>query len=223
MSRFRAVLFDWKGTLFYDEPDLDWLRNSAASLGWRIEADEVDQMVAAVDRATADPRVVAARSHSDCSLEANRAAGKLLLETIAGLPPELATAIWQRDGDLSATLPYSDTASVLHALAERALRVAIVSDIHYDVRPHFAQHGLDGCVDAYVLSYQHGVQKPDTRLFQLALDALGVSAADALMVGDRAPRDAGGLPLGITTLLLPRARVGAPRGLDAVLALVDGT
>ena len=28
----RAVLFDWRGTLFYDERDAEWLRASTASI-----------------------------------------------------------------------------------------------------------------------------------------------------------------------------------------------
>ena len=44
-------------------------------------------------------------------------------------------------------------------------------------------------------------------------------AAEALMVGDRAERDAGGVPLGITTLILPPAANFGPRGLEAILRL----
>ena len=31
-SAFRAVLFDWRGTLFHDEDDAAWIRASAASI-----------------------------------------------------------------------------------------------------------------------------------------------------------------------------------------------
>jgi FMN phosphatase YigB (HAD superfamily) len=220
VSAFRAVLFDWRGTLFHDEPDADWILHSAASIGLNLASHEVDRMVAATDRAGADPRVVASRQRSDCSAELNRAAGRLLLEEVAGLPAELADAIWQRDGDFGATVPYVDTAPVLKALKGRGHRIAIVSDIHYDLRPTFQHHGLHEYVDAYVLSYEHGMQKPDPRLFATALHALSVAPEEALMVGDRASRDAGGLELGIATLLLPTSR-DTERGLNIVLGLVD--
>jgi FMN phosphatase YigB (HAD superfamily) len=99
------------------------------------------------------------------------------------------------------------------------MRIAIVSDIHYELQSHFAAYGLADLVDHYVLSFEFGCQKPDRRLFQAALDRLEVMPERAVMVGDRASRDTGGVGLGITTLILPPVPNGAPRGLGAVLAL----
>ena len=56
-------------------------------------------------------------------------------------------------------------------------------------------------------------------LFEIALAQLGLAPAETLMVGDRASHDAGGVPLGITTLILPPAPSLWRRGLDAVLRL----
>ena len=36
----------------------------------------------------------------------------------------------------------------MRALHEHGTRVAVVSDIHYDIREHFVRHELDGYVDA---------------------------------------------------------------------------
>ena len=46
-----------------------------------------------------------------------------------------------------------------------------MSNIGWDLRPVFRAHGLDAFVDAYVLSYEHGIQKPDGRLFRAACEA----------------------------------------------------
>ena len=105
-----------------------------------------------------------------------------------------------------------------------ASEIAVVSDIHYDIRDHFRRHDLDRYVDAYVLSFEHGCQKPDAEMFTLALDALGVTADRALMVGDtpvaRRRRGAGRhrRPTSSPGPFQP-GRTG-PRGLDAVLRLV---
>ena len=42
---FTAVLFDWRGTLFHDESDQDWIRASAASIGRTPSDDEVDHLL----------------------------------------------------------------------------------------------------------------------------------------------------------------------------------
>ena len=72
---------------------------------------------------------------------------------------------------------------------------------------------MGGLFDAVILSFEVGAVKPDRSIFQRALDALGVPAARALMVGDNAVDDAGAARLGIRTLLLPRTQ-GVAHGLD---------
>jgi hypothetical protein len=49
-----------------------------------------------------------------------------------------------------------------------------------------AAHGIADRFDAWVLSFEHGIQKPDARMFTLALAALEVRSQVALMLGDRA-------------------------------------
>lgn len=51
-------------------------------------------------------------------------------------------------------------------------------------------------VQMFVLSYEHGVQKPDPALFQMALDALGRTGRERLMVSDNARADGGATALG---------------------------
>jgi len=220
--RFRGVLFDWRGTLFHDENDADWLRASAGSIGRSLNQDEAARLVRAIGESERHPDVVAAQATADCSLELNRTATMLLLR-IAGFDDELAHAVWQRDGTFDASVPFPDTPSTLRALKASGVRVGVVSDIHYDLRPLFEHCELLECVDAFTLSFEHGCQKPHRRIFEIALEALGVSAAETLMVGDRASRDGGAVEaveVGITTLLLPPARNFERRGLDVVLRLL---
>ena len=41
-----AVLFDFRGTLFDDEDDTSWIRNSAASIGRSLGDDEIAEIIA---------------------------------------------------------------------------------------------------------------------------------------------------------------------------------
>jgi HAD superfamily hydrolase (TIGR01509 family) len=116
---------------------------------------------------------------------------------------------------------YPDAGPVVRALHARGVRIALVSDIHNNLRPKFEAAGIAECFDAFVLSFEHGVQKPDRAIFEIALRALDVDASDALMVGDRASHDGGAVRVGITTLLMPpAASADRPVGLDRVLAVV---
>lgn len=92
--------------------------------------------------------------------------------------------------------PYLDAAEVLAALRERGVAVGVVSDIGWDLRPVFRAHGLDRYVDTYALSYEHGVRKPDRRLFAAACTVLGADPARTLLVGDDRRADGGAADLG---------------------------
>ncbi|WP_312845641.1 HAD-IA family hydrolase [Streptomyces sp. WAC00469] len=93
-------------------------------------------------------------------------------------------------------VPLPGRPEVLRTLRERGVKVGVVSDIGWDLRPVFREHGLGPYVDTYVLSYEHGVQKPDPRLFEKACTRLGVDPRQVLMVGDSRDADGGASALG---------------------------
>ena len=214
-----AVLFDWRGTVFYDEDDATWVRNSAASIGRELDGKTIDAIVARLKETESIPHIKAALDACDHPLEAHRAA---ILDwyRAAEIDDELAYAIWSRDGDADASIPFPDTHEVMDELRRRDIRIAVVSNIHYDIRPHFVRHDLDRFVNEYVLSFELGYQKPDARMYTTALSLLAVDPQRALMVGDRPELDAVAADAGIMTLVLPSTPVGARHGLDAVLRLV---
>ena len=220
MSRaFRAVLFDWRGTLFHDEIEADFIRASAASIGRTLTSAEVDALVERLPAAAEHPDVIAAHGTADCSPDLHRSA--VLLELgVAGFDLELALACHDRDGNPSASLPYPDAAQVLQRLKACGVRIGVISDIHYHLAPLFEYYGLGQFIDSYTLSFEHGIQKPNPRLFELALEQLGVTASESLMVGDRPKRDGGAAAVGIATLILPPVPNYTSRGLDLVLRLI---
>ena len=104
----------------------------------------------------------------------------------AQLAPDLAHALYDVESDASLNPFAGDAARVLTTVKQWNLRTAIISDIHFDLRAVFDRAGLGALVDLYVLSFEHGVQKPERSLFQIALDALGLNPPQMLRVGDRA-------------------------------------
>ncbi|GAA2422972.1 HAD-IA family hydrolase [Streptomyces macrosporus] len=228
----RGVLFDFSGTLLRVEPTEVWLRAVLDEAGVVLPDGETARLAAALEEAGAlpggsSPRALPADLREpwrerDRSAAHHRAVYTALARRVPLPRPELYDALYDRHMRPEAWRPYPDTAEVLGALRERGVPVAVVSNIGWDLRPVFRAHGLDRHVDAYVLSYEHGVQKPEPEIFRLACAALGVSPEEALMVGDDRHADAGAAALGCSVHLvdhLPCDR--RPDGLRPVPALVD--
>lgn len=64
------------------------------------------------------------------------------------------------------------------------LRTVVVSNANGTLRAKLHRLGLDRLVDHVLDSDEVGVEKPDPRIFQIALEAAGVSAVAAVHVGD---------------------------------------
>jgi HAD superfamily hydrolase (TIGR01509 family) len=217
---FDVVLFDWSGTLVHDPPPQERIRRALVTLDRTHDDEVVDPLWAALLAAGALPDVAEELRDEDTSAERHRFSNMLWFDR-AGLDEELAAALYAFDHEIDNRPLYPDAAETLAALHRDGVKIAVVSDIHLDLRAMLDAQGLGHFIDAYVLSFEHGCQKPEPRMYLTALDLVGVDADRALMVGDRASHDGGAATVGITTLILPPApAVVGPRGLDAVTRLV---
>ena len=214
------MLFDWRGTLVRDPEPAWWVERALESIGRPVEHRAVEAAVAGLNAAAELPEILEAERYEDCSVELNRSAMMLRFEK-GGLDGELAEALYRLDFDPASHPLYPDIPDVLAAIGALGVRIAVVSDIHFDLRADLAEHGVGHLIDAYVLSFEHGFQKPDPRMFVLALEAVGAEPGEALMVGDRASHDGGAALAGIATLILPTPKEQGPRGLDVVLRLLE--
>ncbi|GAA2586365.1 HAD family hydrolase [Winogradskya consettensis] len=187
MTQLRAVIFDWRGTLVTTLTPQEWAG-------------------AAMERLRRPARPIPALEEEppgdDTDAERHRAAYYRYFAD-AGLDDDLADALYAVESDPAHNHFAVDAVPVLRAIAAHGTTIAVLSDIHFDIRPAFTAAGLGDVVNAYILSFEHGVQKPDPAIFRLALDALGTEPEQTLMVGDRAGWDGAALDLGIPTLLLP--------------------
>lgn len=225
-----AVLFDFSGTLCRIESTESWLRAVLAERGLGLPEAEFAVTARALEVAGALPggaspqrlpqELAAVWGIRDESAELHRAAYTGLARQVPLPEPALYDALYERHMAPAAWAPYPDAVEVLGALRERGISVGVVSNIGWDLRPVFRAHGLDVFVDAYVLSYEHGVQKPDPRLFKVACDALAVAPQDVLMVGDDRRADGGAAELGCAVHFVDHLPVSErPDGLRPVLDL----
>ncbi|MGY2129005.1 HAD family hydrolase [Blastococcus sp. SYSU DS0617] len=216
----KAVLFDWRGTLVTTLSEREWVEQALPVLGRDCSPGAVDGILTAIAEANgAEDRLDGPGVDSDAALHR-----RTYLEVFAdaGLDAELAEALYAVESDPGRNRFAVDVEETFQALRGRGVLIAVVSDIHVDLRPAFAAAGLGGLVDVFTLSFEQGVQKPDPLMFSRTLDALQVAPPDALMVGDRSRPDGAAVESGIPTLLVPPLRDVADRRLDKVLRLCGG-
>jgi HAD superfamily hydrolase (TIGR01509 family) len=188
----RGVLFDFSGTLFRLEPDPTW-------------SDLLIQVLTASTLAAdhLPPELADDWARRDLDPDLHR---RVYLASLAGsglgLTPEEAARTYERMLDPVSWRPYPDTRAALERLRDRGVRVAVVSNIPWDIRTVFRANDVEDLVDEYVLSYVEGVMKPDPKIFLTACQRLGVEPADALMVGDNWEADGGAERVGIPTALV---------------------
>lgn len=221
------MLFDFHGTLAQVEEPVSWVLAAAATCGAELDRGRAtalaDRLVMAGRAGGPLPHRVPPHlsehwADRDLYEHSHRAAYTGLAETVDAGVEGLADALYDRLLGPQGWLPYPDTEPTLRTLHDAGIRVAVVSNIGFDIRPHFAAWGLDALVDAFVLSYEVGRCKPDPAIFLRACGMVGADPERSLMVGD-SPADAGAVRAGCAALVLPAAEPGHTNGLDATLAL----
>ncbi|HEX9915513.1 MAG TPA: HAD family hydrolase [Candidatus Bathyarchaeia archaeon] len=102
-----------------------------------------------------------------------------------------------------------DAIPLLEALRRR-FKVGLITNWDHGPRMHrlVEQLGLRSLLDDVVVSDDVGVSKPDPRIFRLALSRLGVSASNAVYVGDMDLDARGSLDAGMHSVLVRRGGRG---------------
>jgi putative hydrolase of the HAD superfamily len=114
--------------------------------------------------------------------------------TLAGFPyerlPELLATVWREHLLLNiwSIVPPGLPRALAHARA-RGARVAIVSNSEGMLEPFFAQLGILGSFDAIVDSGKVGVEKPDPRIFEIAVERCRATKETTLHLGDSMATD----------------------------------
>lgn len=222
-----AVLFDFHGTLAQVEDPITWVTEAAATCGATLDRGRAtvlaDRLVTA-GRAggpvphRVPPALAEVWADRDLDERSHRAAYTGLAATVTSGIDGLPEALYDRLLDPAGWLPYTDTEATLRTLDDAGVKVAVVSNVGFDIRPLFAAWGLAALVDAFVLSYEVGRCKPDPAIFLRACGMIGADPERTLMVGD-SPADAGAVQAGCAALVLPAAEPGRANGLGATLAL----
>jgi putative hydrolase of the HAD superfamily len=119
---------------------------------------------------------------------------------------ELSAALFERFTDLSSYKLFDDVVPALDELRADGLRLGLISNFERWLEELLIELEVGDLFDVSMISGVAGIEKPDPRIYELALDAAGVAAHEALHVGDSPAMDAEpASALGMKVVLLDRA------------------
>ncbi|MEV0341970.1 HAD family hydrolase [Nocardia sp. NPDC050713] len=214
----RAVVFDWRGTLVSELSPTRWMQEALRRADRRHDDDAAIELLQRIR--TADGHPSRLRSPQGNTSAARHAETYHAVFADAGLDSQLSKELFAVDSDPTYNHFAVDVAATLTALAEHGCKIGVLSNIHFDIRPYFAEAQLFDLIDTFVLSSERGIQKPDPAIFRATLSELGTHATETLMVGDRPSRDGAAVEVGMPTLLVPSLTDPQQRQLHVVLNAV---
>jgi putative hydrolase of the HAD superfamily len=110
----------------------------------------------------------------------------------------------------------------LAALRAHGLRLVVVSNANGTLKAHMDRIGLADHLDIVIDSCDEGVEKPDPRLFEIALERAGARAETTIHVGDLYQVDVvGARAAGLRAVLLDETGLHANADCDRVSSLAE--
>ncbi len=111
---------------------------------------------------------------------------------------------------------------VLTRLRAAGLRIVVVSNTNGTIRRMFERVGLASRVDLIVDSHEEGVEKPDPRLFRIAMERSGATAEATIHCGDLYEVDVvGARSAGLAAVLLDAAGLYPSADVPRVATLTE--
>ena len=200
----KAVIFDLGGTLIdylggaaswpaMEVPGVQALHACLAAAGFPMEAEVFcegfirsieNRWRAAID-GIGDPPTLASLVEEVCAAVGFGLTAELRQAAVAAYCAPIAERAVVGDGAIEA----------LTWLHGRGVRLGLISNTVWPADAHrrdLERYGLLGYFHATLFSSETGLWKPDTRVFQRALEALGAPAEQAVYIGDQLVEDIGG-------------------------------
>jgi putative hydrolase of the HAD superfamily len=201
----KAVFFDVDFTLIYPGPTFDaaGYRSFSHRHGLRVDTTRFESAVSSASREL--------EVGEDASYRAELFVryARRVIEEMGGSGPGIdacAREIYEEWAVCRHFSLYDDVKPALRQLHESGLRLGLISNTHRCLNSFQSHFELDTFIAGAVSSSDHGFMKPHPSIFEAALLEVGVSAGEALMVGDSISHDVeGALQLGMRAVLLARS------------------
>ncbi len=206
--RFRAVFFDVGETLVHVEPSFtDLFVTVLAGEGYERSGEEVREASAHIYARFSE----AARDGSMWTTSPERSRefwisvyDRMLEELRVPDGNGLTNTLHREFTRMENYVLFDDVRPTIAALQKAGLLLGIVSNFEAWLEDWFGVHELIETFPVRVISGIEGIEKPDERIYRLALERAGVDAADAAYIGDN-----------------PEFDVDPPAGLGMFAVLVD--
>jgi FMN phosphatase YigB (HAD superfamily) len=182
-TRYRTVFLDAGGVMI--TPNFPRLADALGRRGIQVSADAL---------AAAEPRVKQELDHAptikatDDTRRAYVYFDRIL--ELNGIPSSAATTgaieelVSHRDREGAWDVVTPGAIAALGRLRSAALRLVVVSNSNGRVRRILRRTGIEPHVDLVLDSHEEGVEKPDPRLFEIALDRSGSDRGATIHCGD---------------------------------------
>ena len=109
------------------------------------------------------------------------------------------------ESDFKDHYAHIEVLALVKKLKDQHMQLAIISNTIREHALYLTQQGLYDDFDELVLSYQVDVRKPDPKIFEIALDKLGVDADETFFVDDLSENVDAANRLGIHGILFTSA------------------
>lgn len=225
----RAVFFDFYETLCFHRHSLEEnLERIAERYGVEVNWERCETALKSLFAGTSAPAPTTDYSLLESSITVMARECEFIREV--GIEKHVEQMAWEllQSGHYlfaanSATL-YDDVVPTLQRFRDEGFKLAIVSNWDTPLDPLTERLGIAEYFDAIVASHDAHVrsEKPDSHIFNYALAAVGVSAEEAVHVGDTYQADiVGAEGVGIRPILLDRDGTQADRWDETIQRLSE--
>jgi len=210
----KAVCFDWFNTLARYNPSREEIQSQALrEFGISVSPQQIMRGLFIADSDYFEENSISPirkRSPQEQAEIYTRYQQTILTE--AGIDvsgnPDLFLNIMKKAQELSQDMSFTlfdDVLPTIKTLKERRLTLGLLTNLDRDMMSISSELGLEPYIDFIVTSGEVGVDKPRPPIFLAALEKAGVSASEAIHVGDQYKLDiVGAREVGINPILIDR-------------------
>ncbi len=206
----KAVFFDFFNTLAYFDPPRDeFYAETARGLGIDVTAAQIEDALPDADaywRQENFKSPIRQRPEKE-KFEAYEGYAMRILRNVDPPPsPQKALQMLAKAFERGFKfIAFDDSLPTLKDIKARGLKLGVISNIGQEIDTYCEELGFAPYLDFKVTSFEVGYDKPHPEIFRLALQRAGVSAGEAVFIGDQYEQDIkGARGVGIKPILIDR-------------------